>query len=1000
MHQILHALAERNVLVCVGPLVSETVGLAGPGRLAQRILESLHPLLPDRAVMTALVAAGEFSLALERAERLLGTARFVELARPLLDCGDTRIPLVARAVAALSPVLTRICTTNLDTLLERALATWTALDSEPPDLGGRQRCLVKLCGTAARASSWVLTREQLHTRGSELPRTASWLRSHRLLFIGYRADDEVLHRLLLRLRGRDAAGDPPVNLAFVPEGSITPERRLLLREHSVELVSVAGDYDVGAAEQLHALVDAFERATRTRIADHPGRQRYDRHQFPGPGGPYPGLVPFSSRDCARFFGRTDDVQRAIEQLRARPESRWLIVHGADGIGVSSFVAAGLYSAIVRGAAWTQHGEPTWQGLRGRVDHRPLLALAEGLAALAPRTDQARRIQADEWDEPGDQKPGWADDRSRVAATLHKEFVASARALTDRLASSYQHGLVLVIDGIEEAIASDDAREREQFAAILAHALAHATAPFLLITPIRSRNLGELHRLPQLHERMNGRQPPVLYALAPIGEDGLRQVIREPGERAALMVSERLVERILADVGRVTRGPSPPPPGLVLAQLAAALAGAYRHKQHDELCVIAYEAAGGLTGAVEKFAEQAIAATLAKYGERLVRRLFLTVIAGCVDRRGRPLTYAETIKQLIAVVPTTSPRQKRTLAEDVLRQTSTAGLIVIAERSVRLIHDVLLSHWPRLRAWQAPEWQPGAQPDEQGVRGGEDQEVVQAEAVETSRTIDGKGREEAEAKRMIRSSELHERIADELPSLFAFAFLACASRSDAFKFVAAALAAVVEDPDIVLSAPQPADALLQQLVLVVEEQLGRRAERRLDVLNTLHERIEWIPDHPPVTGALATILLAELKRTCLTTVLLHAPPSVRIAFILVDLFGYPTQTAAALLRTKEPAVIVRLKRARVRIGAFLEHRCEHLDPQNLCSCTILLPHALDIGFITPPTVPQAAAHDPRPVKDIGTLYRSLPGAALEEAERQRLLTLLASTPPPGGSRLHR
>lgn len=1000
MHQVLHALAERNLLVCVGPLVSEAVGLAGPRRLAQRIIESLHPLLPDRAEMTALVAAGEVSLALERVERLLGSARFVELARPLLDRGDTRLPLVARAVAALSPVLARICTTNLDTLLERALATWTALDGEPPDLGGRQQCLVKLCGTAARASSWVLTREQLQNRGSELSRTASWLRSHRLLFVGYRADDEVLHRLLLRLRGRDAAGGPPVNLAFVPDGSITPESRLLLREHSVELVSIAGDYDVAVAEQLHALVNGFERATRIRIADHPGNQRYDRHQFPGPGGPYPGLVPFSSRDCARFFGRMDDVHRAIEQLRARPECRWLIVHGADGIGVSSFVAAGLYSAIVRGAAWTQRGGPTWQGLRGRVDRRPLLALAEGLAVLTPGTDRARHFHADEWDAPGDQKPGRAGEGSPAAATLHEEFVASARALTARLASSYQHGLVLVIDGIEEAIASDDDREREQFAAILAHALAHATAPFLLITPIRSRNLGELHRLPQLHERMNGSEPPVLYTLAPIGEDGLRQVIREPGERAGLMVSERLVERILADVDRVMRGCSPPPPGLVLAQLAAALAGTYRNKQHGELCVTAYEAAGGLTGAVEQFAEQAVAATLEEYGERLVRQVFLKVIAGGVDRRGCPPTYAEILKQLSTEGPTASPREKRLLAEKVLRQASTSGLVVVAERSVTLVHDVLLSNWARLRAWQTPDWHPGAQANEQGVPDGKDQETVQAEAVERSTTTDRNDREDVGAEQTIRVRELHDRIADELPFLFAFAFLACASRSDAFKFVSAALATVVGDPESVLSAPQPADVLLRQVVLVIEEHLGRRAERRLEVLDGLHERIEWIPNHPPVTGALATNLLAELKRTCLAAVLLHAPPGVRIAFILVDIFGYPAKTTAALMGTTESAIMVRLKRARGRIGAFLEPRCEHLDPHNPCSCVALVPHALDIGFMTSSTVPQAAANDPRPVKDIGALYRSLPGATLEEVERERLLTVLASTPPPGGSRLHR
>ena len=196
MHPILDALIDRNVLVCVGPLVSEAAGLVGPCRLAHRCIELLHPLLPDRAELAGLVADGEIARALERAEQLLGSARFVDLARPLLDRGDARIPLVARALTDLAPVLRRICTTNLDTLLERALETWPAFDAEPCDvLGGRQRAVVKLwhCGAD---SSWR-TDERVLDRDAELPRTASWLRSHRLLIVGYRADDEMLRRLVL-----------------------------------------------------------------------------------------------------------------------------------------------------------------------------------------------------------------------------------------------------------------------------------------------------------------------------------------------------------------------------------------------------------------------------------------------------------------------------------------------------------------------------------------------------------------------------------------------------------------------------------------------------------------------------------------------------------------------------------------------------------------------------------------------------------------------------------
>ncbi|MCY1013401.1 SIR2 family protein [Nannocystis pusilla] len=713
MHPTLHALIERNLVICVGPLVSEAAGLAGPRGLAQHFVESLHPMLPDRAELAALVAAGEVARALERVERLIGSARFIDVARPLLDRGDARLPLVARAIAALSPELGRICTTNLDTLLERALESWPALDAEPRDLGGRERCLVKLCGTAAQVSSWVLTRERLLARGAELPRTGSWLRRYRLLIVGYRADDEVLRRLVLPLRGRDACGLEPVNLAYVPADSVTPESRELLAEYGIELVPIAGDYDLGAAEWLHALFDAYQRETRTR-----SRPPYHRRYYDGYWCPYRGLAPFESGDEAQLFGRAADVHRAIEQLRVRPESRWLIVHGADGIGTSSFVAAGVYPATMRGAAWTTPGEPTWHGLRGRVHRRPLLALAESMASLA-----ASRLRSREYDEPepgeyDEPEPGEYDapedeatglDPAPTTAALHEQFGASTRALADHLASSHPGGLVLAVDGLEDAIDSDDDEEQERFAASVAHALAHAAVPFLLITPIRSRYLGELHRLPQLLERMTGRDPPVIYALAPMTEDALRQVIRGPGERAGIIVAERLVERILADVDRLTRAPQPPQPGTVLALLAAALAGTYHHMKHGEFCETAYEAGAGLAGAVERYAEQAVAAAIADYSETWVRRVFLLVLAGEVDRRGRPrpLTHEEVIERLLPHVPADRPRNQRVRAENVLRRTSVAagGLISVSKHCVTLLHDVLRSHWPRLRAWQAPDWQP-------------------------------------------------------------------------------------------------------------------------------------------------------------------------------------------------------------------------------------------------------------------------------------------------------
>lgn len=105
----------------------------------------------------------------------------------------------------------------------------------------------------------------------------------------------------------------------------------------------------------------------------------------------------------------------------------------------------------------------------------------------------------------------------------------------------------------------------------------------------------------------------------------------------------------------------------------------------------------------------------------------------------------------------------------------------------------------------------------------------------------------------------------------------------------------------------------------------------------------------------------------------------------------SKNAAAILRIKETAFQVWLKRPRRRIDGFLRPRCEHIDPCNPCYCAGLLPAALEQGFVTLPTVPQSVALAAPPTDDIGVLYRSLPGAALGEAERERLLTNLWTAP---------
>lgn len=238
--------------------------------------------------------------------------------------------------------------------------------------------------------------------------------------------------------------------------------------------------------------------------------------------------------------------------------------------------------------------------------------------------------------------------------------------------------------------------------------------------------------------------------------------------------------------------------------------------------------------------------------------------------------------------------------------------------------------------------------------------------------------------------LRERVDAALPGLFALAFLACGSRVDARRHVAAALREIdhADAVDVDLH-------LLACLVATLEEALGRRANQRFVVLDDLlradaSRSVDL--DAPPISGdqARVPVLLAALKESCLVAALGCVPPGVRLAFILVDVVGHSLAATAELLRTTESTVRVKLVRARRPLADYLGPRCGHLAARNYCSCAGRLGVALAAGFVELPSGPAAPPVNPSRPHDVGALYRSLPGARLDEQQRRDLLSALSDS----------
>ncbi|MFD4337246.1 hypothetical protein ACFWPP_08645 [Streptomyces anulatus] len=165
-------------------------------------------------------------------------------------------------------------------------------------------------------------------------------------------------------------------------------------------------------------------------------------------------------------------------------------------------------------------------------------------------------------------------------------------------------------------------------------------------------------------------------VGPMTSAQLREAIIGPAQRDRLIVERALTARIVADVERQ-------PGGLPL--MAHALLEVWRRRRGKTLTEQAYDAIGGVSGAIAHTAE-AVYASFTDDQAAVARRLLLRMVSpgdGTQDTR-RPVDRAELPSALA----------ESAVLEELVR----ARLLTVDGATVDLAHEALLTAWPRLRGW--------------------------------------------------------------------------------------------------------------------------------------------------------------------------------------------------------------------------------------------------------------------------------------------------------------
>jgi WD40 repeat protein len=379
--------------------------------------------------------------------------------------------------------------------------------------------------------------------------------------------------------------------------------------------------------------------------------------------PYPGLASFNAEDAEYFFGREVEVEALWRKLR-RPRLLGLI--GPSGSGKSSFLRAGLLAARPEG----------WSAVVTTPGNRPFSALAQ---ALLPELEADRDALEDllRFDEPDVAVPLVARWRGHHAQAL------------------------VVVDQFEELFTQNPETVQEAYARLL-HRLALDAEVHVLLS-MRDDFLFHCQGFETLQ--------PIFAELTPLAAPtgaALRRAVVQPALKCGYRFEdEALVEAMIAEV-EGERGTLP------LLAFACAQLWERRDRERGVLSQEAYEEIGGVAGALAQHAD----ATLERIGpDRVpqVREIFRNLVTAQGTRAARDRD------ELLSVFPA----EDRASVDAILDALVAARLLVSYEaeaeagargapathdggerpaehRRLEIVHESLLTKWPRLVRWRAQD----------------------------------------------------------------------------------------------------------------------------------------------------------------------------------------------------------------------------------------------------------------------------------------------------------
>ena len=360
-----------------------------------------------------------------------------------------------------------------------------------------------------------------------------------------------------------------------------------------------------------------------------------------------------------FFGREAEVEALWEKVRRQ---KLLAVIGPSGVGKTSFLRAGVIPSR----------PPGWGVAYATPGASPALALARALI------------------------PDLAGDAEAIGELLQGVQELSLTGESDRALSAVRSWrkksdeALVVVDQFEELFALNAPEVHARFASFLGRLAEEADVHVLLSLRddflFRCSEQGCLR--PVFHD---------LTPLTPPSAEALRRALVEPARREGYRFEDDALVEEMVDSVEGVRGALP------LLAFAVARLWEERDRERKLLTREAYERIEGVAGALAQHAE----ATLSQLGperEGMVREIFRNLVTAqgtraAADRAELLSVFAE--KQDEAGVVLDALVDARLLTEYEPADTE-GGEAAAGHRRIEIVHESLLTHWPRLVRWRTQD----------------------------------------------------------------------------------------------------------------------------------------------------------------------------------------------------------------------------------------------------------------------------------------------------------